>query len=128
MLQGGADFDTYKTTGLVCAGNWFEMCHVNCLFISGCEEFVCENNLDAPDPRAGWRVLGRHRAGQPTLVLAALSTGAVADVVSHRAIKLDGRMPNLNGVAVRNYVVDASGQARPADLQAPPRVGAYGYE
>ena len=128
MLQGGADFDTYKTTGLVCAGNWFEMCHVNCLFISGCEEFVCENNLVRRIPAPAGGFWDATAAGQPTLVLSALSTGTVAGVVSHRAIKLDGRMPNLNGVAVRNYVVDASGQARPADLQAPPRVGAYGYE
>ena len=84
--------------------------------------------LGAPYPGPAGRVLGRHGARERTLVLAALSTGTIADVVSHRVIKLDARMPNLNPVTVRNYVVDVAGAARPVDLSVPPRVGAYGYE
>lgn len=132
LQQGNNDFNTYKTTGLTVDGNWFEGCHVNNTYISGCENFILRNHLAkriTPVPPGGyWNTTA---LGQPTVVLAGRSTGQITDVVAHRVIKLDGNMPQAHfnaNVNVTRYDVDTTGNVRPATLQVPPPVGRFGYE
>lgn len=124
-----AMFNIHKTLSPTFRGNWMEMTHVNCFYISGCDGFTAISNLvflSGPYQGGYWDTTTK---GQPQIVFAALSNGTMSDNVMHRAYKFDNNAaPETAIIGRATTIIDPTGAARPVGLPTRPVVGRFSYE